>query len=143
MAELAESGATLVISGDGLDPDEVSRVLGAEPDLTARKGEAITLPGGGQRIADTGFWRRNTASRQPAELDAQIAALFAGLSDAPATWQALATRFAVNLHVTLYLDNTNEATALSPETTALIGARHAQLRLEIYAPYTPAGSCGG
>jgi len=143
MADLAESGATLAITGDGLDPSEVTGLLGGAPQRAERRGETLVLAGGGRRIAATGLWQRSAASRRPADPDAQVAELLADLADDPAVWQALAGRFAVTLHLNLFLDSANEALALSPATLTRLAARAIALRVEIYAPFTPAGSCGG
>ncbi|MCL4177546.1 MAG: DUF4279 domain-containing protein [Verrucomicrobia bacterium] len=51
------SGITLRVQGDDLDPEDVSRVLGCEPDLARRRGDPILRSDGSTgRLARTGAW---------------------------------------------------------------------------------------
>lgn len=143
MAIVAESTAMLALTADGLAPEQVSAVLGGQPDQAARMGDKTTLPGGGQRIAETGYWHRATATRQPGDPDAQISDLFTPLSADPEAWASLAETLRIEVHLRLFLDTPDEATRLKPATLRLLADRHAALMIEIIAPYTPSNSCGG
>lgn len=47
---------TLSIIADGLDPDEVIRLLGVEPDVAQRKGVRAAARGGHGRVPRFGMW---------------------------------------------------------------------------------------
>ncbi|HHC28952.1 MAG TPA: DUF4279 domain-containing protein [Rhodobacterales bacterium] len=143
MAIVAESAAMLALTDNGLAPDQVSAVLGSAPDQAARMGDKITLPGGGQRMAETGYWHRSAATCQPGDPDAQISALFAPLTTDTRIWASLAETLRIEVHLRLFLDTPDEATRLKPETLRLLADRHAALVIEIIAPYTPSNSCAG
>lgn len=141
MANLAESGATLVVAGEGLDAAALSRRLGIGPGAAAAP--SVALPDGWRLTVEPGRWALRAPSRRPGDPDAQIAALLARIRPDPDAWQDLTAHHALTLQLTLYLDALTEETALAPETLALLAARGIALRLEIFAMFTAAGSCGG
>lgn len=141
MAKLAESGATLVVAGTGLDAVALGQRLGVGPTLAEAR--SVILPDGSRLSVEPGRWALKAPSRRPANPDAQIAALLGSLSPDPEVWRDLAAHHVVTLQLTLYLDALSEETALAPETLALLAARGIALRLEIFAMFVAAGSCGG
>ena len=143
MTALAESAVTLLVASPDLDPAEVSRQLGQAADRAARRGATEVFPGGGRQRAPGGYWQLRAAPRRPADLDAQVAELLGALTPDLAAWRALAGRHALALTCQLFLDVPQMQFGLAPATLAALGARGIAIALEVYGPYTPAGSCGG
>lgn len=135
MPALEKTKATLRIHGDDLIPDEVSRWLGAQPDNAQTRGEIlIGKVTGRSRVARTGRWSLRALDRSPGDLNAQIDDIFARLSDDPAVWAQLQSRFAMNLFCGLFIGGRNEGEAISAANLRLLGERGIELHLDIYTP---------
>ncbi|WP_082173226.1 DUF4279 domain-containing protein [Methylobacterium platani] len=91
MPELARVTVALRIFGDGLDPDEITRLLGIEPTGLARKGDVHHTASGREVVARSGFWRLNAGV--PGSLNTQIGALLTKLTSDPTIWRELTERY--------------------------------------------------
>jgi hypothetical protein len=129
---LKESSVSLRFFGDDLDPQEVTDALGADPSISASKGEAWTTSAGAEKIAHTGMWRLQSERRLPGDADAQVVDLLGSLSDELAVWERLASRFEADLFCGLWLDGFNSGQPFSLSTLRLIADRHLTLDLDIY-----------
>ena len=88
MAHLNESHATLRISGDLLDPDEITRLLGGVPTISRRKGETIVgSVTGKKRLAKTGQWHVEASARIPEDFDGQVNEILNVLSQDITVWE--------------------------------------------------------
>lgn len=135
MPALEKTKVTLRIHGDDLIPDEVSRLLGAEPTSARTRGEVLIGKATGHcRVARTGVWSVQVLDRAPGDLDAQIQDLFARLNSEPAVWAQLQSRFEMNLFCGLFMGRSNEGEAISAANLRLLGERGIELQLDIYAP---------
>lgn len=132
MPSLYETVASLRFFGDDLDPEEITRLLGRPPTVGAKKGGAWLTSMGLEKVADRGSWRRETERRSPGDLDAQIAELFAQLTDDLEVWNDLSRRFQADIFCGLFLNEFNEGISLSPETLAAVGSRGLSLDMDIY-----------
>jgi hypothetical protein len=103
MAKVSKSRAGLRFAGDDLDPAAVSAVLGASAASASRKGEKRLSPGGRTITAPTGIWCFNAAERTPADLDAQIAEIFARLTPDLERWRNLSQRYRADVFCGLFL----------------------------------------
>lgn len=134
MPALEKTKATLRIHGDDLIPDEVSRLLGAQPESAQTRGEfLIGKASGRSRVARTGGWSLQALDRSPGDLDAQIDDIFARLSGDPAVWAQLHSRFELNLFCGLFMGGRNDGETISPANLRLLGERGIELQLDIYA----------
>ncbi|WEX87861.1 DUF4279 domain-containing protein [Sinorhizobium garamanticum] len=133
MAEVHRTAASLRFYGDDLDPEEISRTLGAQPTKCAKKGGIWVTPNGKEIVARHGFWHLSATEESPGDLDKQVGALFSALSNDLDAWRALAARFRGNIFVGLFLYGCNEGLGLSPATTSAIGLRGLELDLDIYS----------
>jgi len=134
MPALEKTKATLRIHGDDLIPEEVSRLLGAQPDSAQTRGEIlIGKVSGDGRVARTGRWSLQAQDRSPGDLDAQIDDIFAGLSGDPAVWAQLQSRFKLNMFCGLFMGCRNDGETISPAKLRLLGERGVELQLDIYA----------
>src|SRR5436853_5658871 len=81
MANLHKSVASLRISGDALDPREISLLLGCEPTFGHRKGEIIRhAQTGRERTARSGMWLLESQDREPGNLDGQVSEILSKLT---------------------------------------------------------------
>lgn len=133
MAELYESVAALRVTGDDLDPEEATRLLGKTPDLARRKGDVIQAAGR-ERVAAAGAWTVKTESAAPGDLDRQVEELLAGTTDDLEAWRSLASRYRVDILCGFFMSEANEGIAVSPQTLQKLGERGIALALDIYAP---------
>ena len=139
MAAIARTLASLRIIGDDLDPNEITKMLGAAPTQAARMGERRAGKSGREIVARTGSWRLEAAEREPGDLDAQLREIFAQVTSDLAVWSELRRHFRCDLFCGLFLDDGNESLDLEPETLGLIAARGLRLCLDIYGPTRASG----
>lgn len=132
MAELSRSVAALRVVGDDLMPDEITALLGGQPTTCGIKGGKRTSAGGRVFPVLTGSWMRTVADREPADGDAQIAALLDGLTTDVQVWKGIAERFRIDLFFGLFLTESNEGFSLEPSTLRMLGERGIKLDLDIY-----------
>jgi hypothetical protein len=130
MSALSKTAASLRLFGDDLNPDEVTRLLGKEPDVAERKGDI--RPSGS--TVRRGRWSVKVGRRAPGDLDGQIAELLAGTTEDLAVWQRLTSVYAANVFCGLFLEQENEGVDVSPQTLRMLGERGVKLQLDIYAP---------
>ena len=135
MAQIAESRATFRIGGDDLDPDEVTELLGCQPNSKQTKGEILVAKKSGrERVARIGVWRLDTEIRVPECIDQQVAELLSQTSGDSTVWAELGSRFKIDLFVGLFMEETNEGCLVSANTLKLLGERGIALQLDVYAP---------
>jgi hypothetical protein len=132
MPKVYKTAATLRFRGDDLDPIDLSRALGTEPTLGAKKGGVIILPKGRAIVAKSGMWHLKTDDVTPGDIDSQITALFSSLSNDLTQWRDCADRYDGNIFVGIFLSQLNEGLSISSETLSAIGARGLELGLDIY-----------
>jgi hypothetical protein len=137
MPHLARSVATLRLAGDELDPEEISRLLGTEPDAAQRKGEELRGKRG-IRVAKSGLWRLSATPAEPEGLDSQVEELLGKLSQDLDVWRNLSSRFRVDLFCGWFMKQGNEGVCISPATLHALGSRGIELGVDIYAPDTDA-----
>lgn len=127
---------SLRVMGDEVDPAEVTRLLGVEPDIAARKGEPVRR--GDRTVAQrSGIWSY-TLGEGPStewELDDAIATLLGRLPADLAIWDDLGRRFRMDLFCGVFLGSRNQGCALRPSTLRLMADRGITLSLDIYAAF--------
>jgi hypothetical protein len=133
MGIVSESAVSLRFVGDTLDPREVTRLLGAEPDDARVKGDTIVMPSGGKRIAPRGIWSRRVEPRKPADVPGQIAEILAPLSAELAAWHHLASRYRAEIFCGLFVEDGNHGLSLPPETLELLADRHLTIDFDVYS----------
>ena len=129
MTIVSSTRVSLRFGGPDLDPDEISGLLGGEPDYRHTRGEPMPK---GRGLWREGMWSRQVAVAEPGGLDAQITALLEGLSPDLSVWEALGQRYDANVFVGLFLTDSNEGVSLDPSTLQLLSERRLRLDLDIY-----------
>lgn len=135
MPELNYSLACLRIFGETLVPDEITRLLGAQPTESRLKGDVkYRSREGRETIAKEGAWFLHADDRTPADVDGQVAEILGKLTDDLDTWASLVQRFGVDLSFGWFMKHSNEGIELSPQTLAAIGVRGVRISVDLYAP---------
>lgn len=135
MAQVERSVACLRIHGDDLDPQDITRLLGATPTWFQRKGdETVLKPTGSIRIAKSGMWTLRASDRSPEDLDGQIEEILSQTTSDLAVWKRIGeTCQQIDLFCGLFLHETNEGMTLSAKSLAALGERGIRLDLDIYS----------
>ncbi len=129
MAHLERSVATLRIMGDDLVPDEVTRLLGTLPTSAYARGEPLPS---GVTTRKLGTWRLRAQETKPEDLDGQVLELLGQVTSDIAVWDALTTRFRVDLFCGWFMGSENEGVEIAPQTMLALGQRGIKLSLDIY-----------
>jgi Domain of unknown function (DUF4279) len=135
MTQLWRSVAALRISGETLQPDEITRVLGAPPTLSRLKGDVqYRSKAGRETIAKVGLWLLEATDREPEDVNGQVIEILGKLTDDLGVWKSLSQRFDIDLYCGWFMRESNEALEISLATLAALDARRIILRIEMYAP---------
>ena len=136
MAAIARVRASLRVFGDGLEPDEVSALLGRPPSRQHRKGDK--LEGGGDGVEPTGAWILDSGLSERDELEEHIEVLVASLSNDSDEWARLTDTYSASILCTLFLDQYNEGFELSPRVAEALSERGLVIAFDIYSGDTDA-----
>ena len=124
----------LRVSGDDLDPDRITRMLGVAPTFAGRKGEMVDQAG--VPVAQrTGSWTYALPASPEWELGDAIDTLLEQLPADPALWESLAGWADVAVVCELYVHADDGSARLPPDTLARLAERRLALRLEIRGPH--------
>ena len=134
MAQVRKSAACMRIHGDDLDPEEITRLLGATPTRAIRKDEKIVGQVTGRvRVAKSGLWQLKVSDRTPEDLDGQIEEILSQMTDDLAIWRGISETYPMDLFCGLFLGVHNEGMSLSAKSLAALGERGIELDLDIYS----------
>jgi len=131
MAALARARISLRVFGDGLEPEEVSALLGRTPTREHRKGDQNK--GGGNGVEPTGAWILDSALSEKAEVEDHIESLLGSLSNDMDEWSRLTDIFSASIHCGLFLDQYNEGFELSPRVAQSLAERGLVVAFDIYS----------
>jgi len=132
MAQLHQSIVCLRISGDDLVPDEITKLLGASPTLSYRKGDIVRKNAKHVRIAKFGFWSLSASDREPEDMDGKIHEILSKLTDDLAVWRSITKRYEADLCCGLFMRVSNEGLSISAASLEALGVRGIELGLDIY-----------
>lgn len=135
MGHAKESRAGLRVFGDELDPDEITRRLGASPTKAFRKGDPDPLGRDGrQRYAHTGRWHLHADRRFPEDLNAQILEILDQVTDDLEVWRELGARYKIDMFCGVWMGHWNNGLPLFHEVLLALGQRGILLDIDLYAP---------
>jgi hypothetical protein len=125
-----EVDVSLCIYGDDLDPDELTRIMGASPTSTRRRGD-LSSSGHPARI---GNWILRSGTSKSTPIEQQAKHLLSLVTSDPLTWTELSQRFRVQLRCGLHLSGWNRGDGLSAEAMQELGRRGIDFVMDIYGP---------
>ena len=135
MAQVERSVATLRISGEDLNPEEITKLLNCEPSKEQIKAQIFkSNHSGKERIAKLGMWRLHSEDCEPENLDQQISQLLDKMNNNKDVWHAISSRYQIDLFCGLFLSVSNEGLILSSKSLLSLGERGIALSMDIYAP---------
>ena len=133
MGHLDHSVATLRLFGDDLQPEDISRLLGAKATEAHRKGDEIVGKfSSSVRIAKTGSWRLSAVRREPEDLESQIFEVLGQLSSDLSIWRMLGERYKLDFFCGIFMSGSNDGLPLSYKVLRALGERCINLDLDIY-----------
>ena len=131
--EIDRGSFELVVRGDNIDPEEITRLLGAEPTTAHRTGA----------LSDNGKYRHRTGSwnLQTGELDFrsgdrncedQFADWVASLPGDEAIWARILEQHEAYVWMVLYMNTWNREFDVRPSTLNELGKRGLRLHIDTY-----------
>jgi Domain of unknown function (DUF4279) len=126
---------TLRILGEDLVPEEITAMMGREPDDAHQKGKPLYRRDGSfMRVPKSGGWRAILLPESTDEWscgEAMLELLATVPSDLQ-VWHALAEKYTVELFVGLKMPDSNREFYLSPRILAYLGERKIGVGFDIY-----------
>lgn len=126
---------TLHVSGDALDPDQVSNLFRVSPTESERKGLPQVRPDGSEdRVPSAGRWSLGVgdAGAETLNINEGIEALLAMLPEDAATWRAVGALGTMHVGVSWAVNASNSEIWLEPRLLAFLGERGVGLYFEAY-----------
>lgn len=134
MSAIGRSVAALRISGDALDPNEITVQIGSRPTTSYRKGDVRKTPRGGEIVRRFGMWLLEAEERKPGDVNAQIQEILSRVTPDLAVWKALSQKWDIDIFFGLFMNESNEGFPLSPSVMTSLGERNITIGFDIYAP---------
>jgi hypothetical protein len=121
------------VCGDGLDPDEVTRLPGRVPTRSQRKGQPVlTDTGEVKRIARIGSWLLDQPVNGDVTINEAIESLLGILPEDEQVWATLTGRYRIDLLCDVFVKGVNQGFELSPRVLVLLGGRGITLGVDIF-----------
>lgn len=134
MAAIARVRVSLRVFGDGLEPEEVSALLGRDPTRCHRKGEPIASGNpSGSGVEPTGAWILDSPLPDKTEIEEHIETLLSTLSSDPDEWEQLSSRFSASILCSAFMDQYNEGFELSPRVAHSVAERGLVIAFDLYS----------
>ena len=124
---------SLTISGDDLDPDEITRLLCVSQTEAYRIGDA--MPRRNHTFtAKSGSWSIRT-ERSTRDIEQQLTDLFAKLASDTTVWSSLTSRYDASLFCGVFLSWFGHGFSMSPSLHRLLADRNLEIVFDIYDKY--------
>jgi hypothetical protein len=125
-----EAVVSLTVSGDDLDPDQVTAVLACSPTSAHPRGYRKRESSVPSRV---GAWILEERGKPPVGVDDLIEKLLAQLPTDQAIWRDLATRFRVQLRFGIFLEGWNRGFSISGRFLQRLAEMGVSLEFDLYA----------
>lgn len=126
---------TLRIMSDDLVPDEITKIMGCEPDESRQKGKPVLREDGTvMRIASFGAWNLTLKPEYTDEWDCGEAMMLVlrRLPTSIRLWRRLTKKYKVDFFVGLRMLSENKGFSLSAEVMKYLGDRGIEAGFDIY-----------
>lgn len=133
MPALDRAVAALRIFGDGLDPDELSRLFGRSYTKGWVKGYECSTSSGAVVIKKTGGWILEAEPTESADFNDQIAQLLRSIDISLDDRALVASRFEMGIFCGWFMCESIESVTVSPRIMRMLGDRNIPLFVDIYA----------
>ena len=132
MSAIARVRVSLRVFGDGLEPDEVSALLGRESTRSHRKGDPIRgdKSSGGE---PTGVWILDSSLPEKVEIEEHVEGLLSTVSNDNDEWASLTNQFSASILCSVFLDQYNEGFEVSPRLSQALADRGLVIAFDIYS----------
>ncbi len=120
------------MSGDDLDPTEISKLIGKPASVARKKGDQFKTPIGRSVTSRTGLWSIGVDDRAPGDLNSQVVEILEGTTQDVEVWRALSRKFNVEIFCGIFFEHGNEGFNISPDTMWLLGSRGIAIELDVY-----------
>ena len=134
MANVGKTAASFRMFGDDLDSEEISRLLGATPTRSARKGDIRRFSSGRECVERSGFWLLVAEDAVPGDLTRQITQILNSLTGDVAIWADVSQRYSCDIFCGLFMDGGDESEEISLEVISMMATRGLRLALSLYSP---------
>jgi len=128
--EIERVKVSLRFSGDDLDPDFISNLLGCQPTKSYRKGDILSSKRS-SRVAHTGFWSLCDVEEDTNTLEMKVRRLLNRVSDHSAAWNSLSS-FQGNVLCGVFIKDWNRGFSLSSELMQNLVERKLTIDFDIY-----------
>lgn len=118
----------LSVSGEDLDPDELTSWLGQRPDLAHRRGQPRTPTS----VHTEGLWSIEKTGGAADQVEPLLSELVSRLPAAPDVWRKVNERYRVSADVGVFVAGANRDLTLSPRLVQRIAALGASLWIDVY-----------
>lgn len=125
-----EVNVTLAFYGEGLEPDEITRILGVEPTRSHRRGDRI---GPKSQPFPKGAWLLTEHGRDAETAEVIIDRVLKRLPEDVEIWRDLRTRYDIQLRFGLHMTGWNKGFSILPEQVTRIAELGASMEFDIYA----------
>lgn len=126
---------SLRVTGEALEPPQITQLLGVQPQFAARKGEQ-RQSGTAVITQRVGIWIYSLLEEPSPEwdLDDAITQLLDRLPAELSIWKELKRSYDLDVYCGLFLESINQGTQLCPSTLLALAEREIVLSLDIYSP---------
>jgi hypothetical protein len=130
---MAKSTAALRVSGDHLDPNEITSFLGAAPSFSYRTGDLIS-PGKGETRRKCGMWLLEANDEEREDFAAQVDSILSKLSSDLGVWRAVGAKYQVDFYCGFFMDTTNQGFSLPLSVMDALAQRRIEIGFDVYSP---------
>jgi len=127
--------ASITVVGESVDPDEISKLMGAPPDRSHRVGDLVSPKRSSAARRRSGLWSISTEGRlhESASLSDHIRDLLYRVTQNAEVWNTLAARHNTRVFVGWFMDRGNEGASIDPDILAELGRLSLVLDFDVYS----------
>ena len=122
----------LAVTGDKLDPDEITKLLGAKPTFACRKGVKREMFPGAETEQPTGVWHLEVRDMERSLYEPKVHKVLDLVTDDLARWKKITSRFEVVMFVDADItDDEGGFFRLTPRTMGRLAERGISLLADV------------
>ena len=130
---MTKSTASLRVSGDDLDPADITQLLGSEPSFSYKNGDLIS-PGRSTTRRKCGMWLLQSRDAEPEDYHNQIESILSSLTNDLKIWRELSNKYDVDFFFGFFMGTGNDGFTLPSKVINILAERHIDIGFDIYSP---------